>query len=48
MPDLLIASENPGKLVEIQAILEGLPVRLVSPRDLGPAAGRGRDRPDLR
>jgi XTP/dITP diphosphohydrolase len=35
MPDLLIASENPGKLVEIQAILEGLPVRLVSPRDLG-------------
>jgi XTP/dITP diphosphohydrolase len=35
MPDLLIASENPGKLIEIQAILEGLAVRMVSPRDLG-------------
>jgi XTP/dITP diphosphohydrolase len=35
MPDLLIASENPGKLVEIRAILEGLPVSLVSPKDLG-------------
>jgi XTP/dITP diphosphohydrolase len=35
MPDLLIASENPGKLVEIRAILQGMPIRLVSPGDLG-------------
>ncbi len=35
MPELIIASENPGKLVEIQDILKALPIRLVSPQDLG-------------
>jgi len=32
---LLIASTNPGKLVEIQAILGDLPFRLLLPTDLG-------------
>ena len=32
---LLIATNNKGKLTEIQAILEGLDVQLVSPADLG-------------
>jgi XTP/dITP diphosphohydrolase len=35
MQDLLIASENPGKLIEIQDILGELPIRLVAPADLG-------------
>ena len=35
MPDLIIASENPGKLVEIHEILKDLPIRLVSPSQLG-------------
>ena len=35
MPDLIIASENPGKLVEIQDILKELPIRLLSPAQLG-------------
>jgi XTP/dITP diphosphohydrolase len=35
MPEILIASENPGKLIEIQAILGELPIRLVMPASLG-------------
>lgn len=35
MPDLLIASENPGKLREMQAILQDLPIRLLTPADVG-------------
>lgn len=35
MSRLLIASENPGKLIEIQAILADLPVELVAPASLG-------------
>ncbi|MCE1253597.1 MAG: RdgB/HAM1 family non-canonical purine NTP pyrophosphatase [Anaerolineae bacterium] len=33
-PSLLIATNNPGKLLEMQALLTGLPVRLYIPRDL--------------
>ena len=36
MPALLIASTNPGKLQEFQALLAGLPVDLLSPAELGP------------
>jgi XTP/dITP diphosphohydrolase len=32
---LLIASSNPGKLREIRAVLEGWPVKVVTPADLG-------------
>ncbi len=32
---LLIATENPGKVKEIQALLEGLDVELVTPKSLG-------------
>ena len=35
MTDLLIATTNPGKIVEIQDLLEGLPFRLHLPADLG-------------
>jgi XTP/dITP diphosphohydrolase len=35
MSTLLIASGNPGKLREIQAILAGFPVQLALPKDLG-------------
>ena len=35
MTDLLIATTNPGKIVEIQDLLEGLPFRLLLPADLG-------------
>ena len=35
MQTLLIASTNPGKLREMQAILQSLPVNLVLPADLG-------------
>jgi XTP/dITP diphosphohydrolase len=35
MPSLLIASENQGKLVEIQSILSNLAVKLVLPGELG-------------
>lgn len=35
LPTLLIASSNPGKLREIQAVLGDLPCRLVLPADLG-------------
>lgn len=34
-PSLLIATTNPGKLKEMQALLNGLDVTLVLPRDLG-------------
>jgi XTP/dITP diphosphohydrolase len=33
--DLLLASQNPGKLAEMRVLLEGLPYRVVSPKDLG-------------
>jgi XTP/dITP diphosphohydrolase len=32
---LLLATENPGKVLEMMALLEDLPVRLVTPLDLG-------------
>jgi XTP/dITP diphosphohydrolase len=35
MADLLIASQNPGKLNEMRLLLEGLPFRVVGPADLG-------------
>ncbi len=35
MHDLLIASGNPGKLREMQAILQDLPIRLLTPADVG-------------
>ena len=33
--DLLLASQNPGKLNEMRLLVEGLPFRVVGPRDLG-------------
>jgi XTP/dITP diphosphohydrolase len=35
MGDLLLASQNPGKLNEMRRLVEGLPFRVVGPRDLG-------------
>jgi XTP/dITP diphosphohydrolase len=35
MGDLLLASQNPGKLSEMRLLVEGLPFRVVGPRDLG-------------
>jgi XTP/dITP diphosphohydrolase len=35
MLDLLLASQNPGKLAEMRTLLGGLPFRVVSPRDVG-------------
>ncbi len=35
MRDLLLASQNPGKLAEMRALLDGLPFRVLSPRDVG-------------
>ena len=35
MHDLLIATNNPGKLRELRDLLTDLPVRVVSPIDLG-------------
>jgi XTP/dITP diphosphohydrolase len=35
MADLLLASQNPGKLNEMRVLVAGLPLRVVSPRDLG-------------
>jgi XTP/dITP diphosphohydrolase len=35
MADLLIASQNPGKLNEMRLLLEGLPLRVVGPAELG-------------
>ena len=34
-PRLLIATNNPGKLQEIQVILKDLEVQLLSPADIG-------------
>ncbi len=33
--DLLLASQNPGKLNEMKQLVEGLPFRVVGPRELG-------------
>lgn len=35
MIDLLLASQNPGKLDEMRRLVEGLPFRVVGPRDIG-------------
>jgi XTP/dITP diphosphohydrolase len=35
MSDLLLASQNPGKLNEMRLLVEGLPFQVVGPRDLG-------------
>jgi len=35
MPELLLASQNPGKLNEMRQLVLGLPFRVVGPRDLG-------------
>ena len=34
MPNLLIATRNPGKIAEITAILEGIPMRIISLADI--------------
>jgi XTP/dITP diphosphohydrolase len=33
--DLLLASQNPGKLNEMRQLVEGLPFRILGPRDVG-------------
>ncbi len=33
--DLLLASQNPGKLSEMKLLVDGLPFRVLSPRELG-------------
>ena len=33
--DLLLASQNPGKLNEMRQLVKGLPFRVVGPLDLG-------------
>jgi XTP/dITP diphosphohydrolase len=33
--ELLLASQNPGKLNEMKQLVEGLPFRVIGPRDLG-------------
>ncbi len=33
--DLLLASQNPGKLAEMRLLVDGLPFRVIGPRDLG-------------
>ena len=35
MTDLLLASQNPGKLGEMRLLVEGLPFRVLGPRDIG-------------
>ena len=35
MADLLLASQNPGKLAEMRKLVAGLPFQVVGPRDLG-------------
>jgi XTP/dITP diphosphohydrolase len=35
MSDLLLASQNPGKLAEMRLLVDGLPFRVIGPRDLG-------------
>ncbi len=33
--DLLLASQNPGKLAEMKALVKGLPFTVIGPRDIG-------------
>ena len=50
MPDLksiVLATRNAGKVAEIQALLEGLPVRLVSAAEIDGAPDVEEDAPDL-
>lgn len=35
MADLLLASQNPGKLAEMRQLIAGLPFRVVGPREVG-------------
>jgi len=35
MADLLLASQNPGKLAEMRKLVAGLPFRVVGPREIG-------------
>src|SRR5256885_3017124 len=35
MADILLASQNPGKLAEMRQLLAGLPLRVVGPREVG-------------
>ncbi len=35
MADLLLASQNPGKLDEMRLLAEGLPFRVIGPREIG-------------
>jgi XTP/dITP diphosphohydrolase len=35
MADLLLASQNPGKLAEMRQLVKGLPFRVVGPREVG-------------
>ena len=35
MSDLLLASQNPGKLNEMRLLVDGLPFRVVGPREIG-------------
>jgi XTP/dITP diphosphohydrolase len=35
MSELLLASQNPGKLNEMRLLVEGLPFRVLGPRDIG-------------
>jgi XTP/dITP diphosphohydrolase len=35
MPELLLASQNPGKLAEMRKLVTGLPFRVVGPREIG-------------
>lgn len=35
MSDLLLASQNPGKLSEMRLLVQGLPFRVVGPREIG-------------
>ena len=35
MGQLFFATTNPGKLRELRRLIEGLPLRVVSPADLG-------------
>jgi XTP/dITP diphosphohydrolase len=35
MKELLLASQNPGKLAEMRQLVEGLPFRVIGPKDVG-------------
>ena len=35
MADLLLASQNPGKLEEMRLLAAGLPFRVIGPREIG-------------